>query len=79
MRSAAQFPGGDVISGYLLAAHLDLWAAEHPGWTISYSADFGYWEALRRRDRQLVSVCRPTVGEVFARVDEVLAAETAPG
>jgi hypothetical protein len=74
-----QSPGGDVISGYLLAERLEAWEAEHQGWSVEYRSDFGYWEALRRRDHQLVAVCRATVEEVFARVDEVLAAETAPG
>lgn len=33
-------PGDELISGYLLAQHLDRWMADHPGWTIFHSGDF---------------------------------------
>ena len=68
-------PDTGLVSGYLLAVRLDRWELDHPGWVAEWRADFCYWEALRRRPAEVVSVCRATVDELFARVDEFLAGE----
>jgi hypothetical protein len=69
--------GAGAVGAYLLAERLERWELDHPGWSVGWQPDFGYWEALRERRGQVVLVCRASVGELFARVEEVLAAESA--
>lgn len=72
-----QLPGDDLISGYLLAVHLDAWEDGHAGWTMDYWADTGLWEAVRRTETTVTVVCRASLEDAEARVEEILRQEAA--
>ena len=75
-----ELPETDAVTAYLLIFHLDRWEAEHSGWRVEWHPVFGYWEALRQRGAETVSLCRTSADELFARVEEFLAGEAAgPG
>jgi len=72
-----ELPETDAVSAYLLTFRLDRWEAEHAGWLVEWHPIFGYWEALRQRGAETVALCRASVDELFARVEEFLAGEAA--
>lgn len=71
-------PGDDLISGYLLAVHLDAWEEAHPGWTLDYWADTGMWEAVHRADATVTVACRASLEDAEARVEAILQAPSGP-
>ena len=66
---------GSLLDAYLLAERYRAWEAAHPGWSLDWWADFGYWEARRDLPGLRVVVCRYSLDDLDARVEEILAAE----
>lgn len=64
-----------LLDAYLLAERFRTWEAAHPAWSLDWWADFGYWEARRVRGAEWIIVCRHSLDDLDARVDEILAAD----
>lgn len=77
-RPAWRIFGDDAIGlleAYLLAERFRAWEATHPGWSLDWWADFGYWEARLIRGAERIIICRHSLDAIDVRVKEILAAE----